>query len=74
MSEFSYEKPAGYVTNCLLISRNDQRGPMVTDCVTYLNGYAIIPVDEYYELKGEPMPDGLSKQISDFNTELDTNN
>jgi hypothetical protein len=44
-----------YLTNCLVMPRDDQRGPMFDDTVCgvvrcRLDRYAIIPIEEYERL------------------------
>lgn len=45
----------GYVTNCLIETKKDQEGPCFHvdgDTVNaYLDGYAIIPMEKYEDLK-----------------------
>lgn len=60
--------------NCIIIGRKedlekgvtlfDGSGPNVT---CRLNGYAIIPVEEYYQLKNEPVPPGTGGRIAQKN-------
>ena len=40
------------------------------DIICRLNGYAIIPLKEYYKLKDEPVPDGDIERIAKMNIEL----
>jgi len=40
------------------------------DVICRLNGYAIIPLEEYCKLKGEDMPDGMSDKIDAMNRKL----
>jgi len=63
----SNTKPTGWtpiLTNCYLYARDDQEGPMFTGYGDHiecsLNGYAIIPVKMFEELRGEKLEMGSS--------------
>lgn len=47
---------SGYIKNCFLIPTESQEGPMfevaLDRVIPYLDGYAIIPLEEYEILKG----------------------
>jgi hypothetical protein len=70
-------KNGSYLNNCIIVGRpidgaifQDDR--INTDVTCMLNGYAIIPIEDYYELKGEPIPDGLAESIFDTRKALKT--
>ena len=56
-----------YFQNNLVIRRDEDEGLLVDgrgeDVTVYLNGYAIIPIEKYYEMKGEPVPAGSIQKI-----------
>ena len=67
-----------YFHNNLLISRpEDNAGEIALidaaatdDIICRLNGYAILPVEEYYRLKGDVMPIGDDLKIKDMRDRL----
>ena len=70
-------KDGSYFHNNLIIAREyDQKnGHMLIDgrgddVVVSLNGYAIIPLEEYYELKGESLPSVEADSIEDMDKRL----
>ena len=55
-------KTESHVINCFIKSRADTKHPLfIGDGVitAYLDGYAIIPLEDYQELTGEDMSDML---------------
>jgi hypothetical protein len=40
------------------------------DVICRLNGYAIIPIEEYCKLRGEDVPDGTEEKINDMNRKI----
>ena len=58
MSKYGKTKDGSYVHNCLIVPRADNKNDflfMQTDNTVSccLNGYAIIPIEEYERLRGE---------------------
>lgn len=63
MGEKIKDKNGGFFHNNLLISRGDDDPIIISegDFITVrLNGYAIIPIEQYSELKGLPFTDRAS--------------
>jgi len=70
-------KSGSYCHNVLLISRDDDRENSVAlidnmphDVICRLNGYAIIPIEKYYELSQKPIPEGTIERIAEMNIKL----
>ena len=40
------------------------------DIVCSLNGYAIVPIEEYYDLKGKEIPIDTDEKIKEMNAKL----
>ncbi len=70
----AYKKHGYYITNCYLSRRECDE--ILFDCGDLsvnpkLNGYAIIPLDEYIELSGDVFfNDGFMDRIKEFDFEL----
>ncbi|MCG7948061.1 MAG: hypothetical protein JAZ07_17085 [Candidatus Thiodiazotropha endolucinida] len=62
MGEYTYEKckDGSYVHNCFVVRREDDKSPTLfyqngnEHVSAFLNGYAVIPLEEYERLTGEP--------------------
>lgn len=62
MDEYKYSKgkDGSYVHNCLVVRREDDKVPTLfhqngnEHVSAFLNGYAVIPIEEYENLTGKP--------------------
>ena len=69
-------KNGSYLHNNLIISRPDERNSLFVciedDVICCLNGYAVIPIETYYELKegGLPRHHKITKSVLEARAEL----
>ena len=76
MSEKIKGKHNSYFHNNLLVVRPEDREGIgvidssTDDVICRLNGYAIVPIEEYYNLKGEDLPEGTNEKIQEMNERL----
>jgi len=55
--KYSKSKDGGFIHNCIVNRRKTDKAKAIFYCdkdktIAFLNGYAIIPIEEYAELKG----------------------
>ncbi len=56
--KYGKSKDGGFIHNCVLVKRKTDKDKSLFCCsnertTAHLNGYAIIPIEEYAQLKGE---------------------
>jgi len=69
----SYQKLGHCMTNCLLIAKPEDVILFADDDFARkpkLNGYAVIPLSDYYELTGGEIDKGVADRIVEFESEL----
>lgn len=76
MIKYGKNKDGSYVHNCIINRRENEKAPRLFSkniedegIVTQLNGYAIIPIEEYFELTGN-IYDEILENIDLANKEL----
>lgn len=76
MRENIQGKHNSYFHNNFVMARpEDQKKGLIDsaatdDVICRLNGYAIIPIEEYCKLRGEEVPEGTSEKIKEMNERL----
>ena len=63
-----------YFHNSYLHPRDGTKGPIIDsssgDVLCRLNGYAIIPIEEYYSLREEKIPEGTLENIAEMDKKI----
>ena len=80
MAKYNKSQNGSFMHNCHMVSRKKESifSSLPTqyghdDIIAHLIGYAIIPLEEYYLLKGEKMPEEMLKKIKSANQQLNRN-